>query len=323
MSDVRVPQTPSPSQGEGLSSLPAMSSLPLAGGGQGRGSITAAEAWAARHGLTLPTPDAIVDVSSDGRVETDPDTRLELREITVSFDGLTVLDHLTLTLARSEMRFLIGPNGAGKTTLLDVITGKTKPRSGTVLFEGYDLAGWQEHDIAQRGIGRKFQTPTVFPSLTVRQNMEIAVGARAGFIRSMRRMPSVERDLVAETVQLIGLEARATQRAGQLSHGEKQWLEIGMLVVQEPKLLLLDEPVAGLTRGERDRTVALLHRMQEAHPDRTILIVEHDMAFVRQLAKTVTVLHLGRLLSEGTMEEVQNDPRVIEVYLGHGKRKVA
>jgi urea transport system ATP-binding protein len=264
-----------------------------------------------------------VDVSSDGRVEALEGVRLALDEITVSFDGLTVLDHLTLNLARGEMRFLIGPNGAGKTTLLDVITGKTKPRNGTVYFEGYDLAGWQEHDIAQRGIGRKFQTPTVFPSLTVRQNMEIAVGAKSGFIAALCGLPSHQRDLVAETLALIGLEGRASIRAGQLSHGEKQWLEIGMLVVQEPKLLLLDEPVAGLTRGERDRTVALLHRMQEADPDRTILIVEHDMAFVRQLAKTVTVLHLGRVLSEGTMEEVQNDPAVIDVYLGHGKRKVA
>jgi urea transport system ATP-binding protein len=262
-----------------------------------------------------------VDVSSDGRVEALEGVRLALQEITVSFDGLVVLDHLTLSLARGEMRFLIGPNGAGKTTLLDVITGKTQPRSGAVYFEGYNLAGWQEHDIARRGIGRKLQTPTVFPSLTVRQNMEIAVGARAGIFGALRRLPAAARDLVVETLQLIGLEARAGQRAGQLSHGEKQWLEIGMLVVQEPKLLLLDEPVAGLTRGERDRTVAILHRMQEAHPDRTILIVEHDMAFVRQLAKTVTVLHLGRVLSEGTMEEIQNDPRVIDVYLGHGKRK--
>ncbi|MCC7370727.1 MAG: urea ABC transporter ATP-binding protein UrtD [Chloroflexi bacterium] len=288
--------------------------------------VTAEEAWGIRHGLTLPARARelpAVDVSSDGRVETPEGVRLELREITVSFDGLTVLDHLTLTLARGEMRFLIGPNGAGKTTLLDVITGKTQPRGGTVLFEGYDLAGWQEHDIAQRGIGRKFQTPTVFPSLTARQNMEIAVGAKAGFLAAMKRMAAPDRELVGETLQLIGLEGRASQQAGQLSHGEKQWLEIGMLIVQEPKVLLLDEPVAGMTRGERDRTVALLGRMQAAHPDRTTLIVEHDMAFVRQLAKTVTVLHLGSVLSEGTMEEVQSDPRVIEVYLGHGKKKVA
>jgi urea transport system ATP-binding protein len=285
----------------------------------------AEEAWAARHGLRLPGRSSgapAVDVSSDGRVATPDGVRLELQEITVSFDGLTVLDHLTLSLARGEMRFLIGPNGAGKTTMLDVITGKTKPQSGTVHFEGYDLAGWQEHDIAQRGIGRKLQTPTVFPSLTVRQNMEIGIGAKGGLFGAMRRMPSRDRDLVVETLKLIGLEARAGQRAGQLSHGEKQWLEIGMLVVQEPNLLLLDEPVAGLTRGERDRTVAILHRMQEAYPERTILIVEHDMAFVRQLAKTVTVLHLGRVLSEGTMEEVQNDPRVIDVYLGHARRKM-
>jgi len=283
---------------------------------------TAEEAWAARRGLSFsPAHVPVVDVSSDGRIETPEGVRLELRDITVSFDGLTVLDSLTLTLMRGEMRFLIGPNGAGKTTLLDVITGKTQPRSGTVRFEGYDLAGWQEHDIAQRGIGRKFQTPTVFPSLSVVQNLEIAVGARAGLFRALGRLPSEQHKLVWETLRLIGLEGRAQQRSGQLSHGEKQWLEIGMLLVQEPNLLLLDEPVAGMTRGERDRTVTLLERMQAAYPDRTILIVEHDMAFVRQLAKTVTVLHLGRVLSEGTMEEVQSDPRVIDVYLGHGKRK--
>src|SRR5262245_56676037 len=191
---------------------------------------TAGEAWAARRGLALPTAYApiptVVDVSSDGRVEALEGIRLALDEITVSFDGLTVLDHLTLNLARGEMRFLIGPNGAGMTTLMDVITGKTKPRSGTVYCEGYDLAGWQEHDIAQRGIGRKFQTPTVFPSLTVRQNMEIAVGAKSGFMAALRGMPSDQRDLVVETMQLIGLEGRANIRAGQLSHGEKQWLEI-------------------------------------------------------------------------------------------------
>ena len=288
-----------------------------------RGAVTASEAWGARWGL-LPTPVTdVVDVSSDGRVETPEGVRLMLRDITVSFDGLTVLDHLTLHLQRGETRFLIGPNGAGKTTLLDVITGRTKPRSGTVIFEGYDLAGWQEHDIARRGIGRKFQTPTVFPSLTVRQNMEISIAARGGFLRAMRPIPSPEREMVADTLSLIGLDARAGEPAGGLSHGEKQWLEIGMLVVQSPKLLLLDEPVAGLTRGERDRTVSLLRRLQVADPDRTILIVEHDMAFVRQLATTVTVLHLGSLLSEGTMDDVQNDPRVIEVYLGHGKRRVA
>ena len=234
-----------------------------------------------------------------------------------------VLNDLSLSLARGEMRFLIGPNGAGKTTLLDVITGKTQPKSGSVHFEEFNLAGWQEHDIAQRGIGRKFQTPTVFPSLSVKQNMEIAVGAKGGLLGALKRMLVRDRELVGETLQMIGLEARAEQRAGQLSHGEKQWLEIGMLIVQEPKVLLLDEPVAGMTRGERDRTVALLERMQSAHPDRTTLIVEHDMAFVRQLARTVTVLHLGSVLSEGTMEEVQSDPRVIEVYLGHGKKKVA
>jgi urea transport system ATP-binding protein len=251
------------------------------------------------------------------------DARLELKEITVRFDGLTVLDNLSLSLARGEMRFLIGPNGAGKTTLLDVITGKTRPLSGTARFENHDLTRLQEHEIARYGIGRKFQTPTIFPNLTVWQNMEIAVGSHGGILGAMRAMPAAESALVVETLHLIGLDDRARERAGRLSHGEKQWLEIGMLVGQQPKLLLLDEPVAGMTRAERDRTAQMFGRLQEAHPDQTMLIVEHDMAFVRQLAKTVTVLHLGSLLTEGTMEEVQSDPRVVEVYLGHSKRKVA
>jgi urea transport system ATP-binding protein len=256
-------------------------------------------------------------------IESRPEARLTLTDLTVRFDGLTVLDNLSLSLARGEMRFLIGPNGAGKTTLLDVITGKTRPHHGTVRFEDQDLTRLQEHQIARLGVARKFQTPTVFPNLTVLQNLELAVGARGGLHRAVRAMPSAERDLVDETLQLVGLEERAGQLAGVLSHGEQQWLEIGMLVGQQPTLLLLDEPVAGMTRAERERTAALLQSLQQAHPDRTMLIVEHDMAFVRQLARTVTVLHLGSLLSEGTMEAVQSDPRVVAVYLGHGKRKVA
>jgi urea transport system ATP-binding protein len=251
------------------------------------------------------------------------ETRLELRDVVVGFDGLTVLDHLSLALARGETRFIIGPNGAGKTTLLDVITGRTRPHAGAVRFEGRDLTRLQEHQVARLGIGRKFQTPTVFPSLTVLQNLEVAAGARRGMWGTLGRLPAVERDAVDEALGLIGLGPRAGARAGALAHGEKQWLEIGMLAVQRPTLLLLDEPVAGMTRAERDKTGLLLERLRAAMPDRTIVVVEHDMAFVRQFARTVTVLHLGKVLSEGTIDEVQGDPRVVEAYLGHGRRKVA
>ena len=249
--------------------------------------------------------------------------RLELHDLSVSFDGLTVLDRLSLTLARGELRFVIGPNGAGKTTLLDVITGRTRPASGSVEFEGRKLVGHQEHEIARMGIGRKFQTPTIFPSLTVWQNMEVVAGASGGLFAALKKMPSAESDRIAETLDLSSLKSRANIRAGILSHGEKQWLEISMLLVQEPRLLLLDEPVAGMSRGERERTAELFRGVMEKHPDRTLLIVEHDMAFVRQLARTVTVLHLGAVLSEGSLEAVQADPRVIEAYLGHNQRKAA
>jgi urea transport system ATP-binding protein len=249
--------------------------------------------------------------------------RLELHDLSVSFDGLTVLDRLSLTLARGELRFVIGPNGAGKTTLLDVITGRTKPASGSVTFEGRRLLRHQEHEIARMGIGRKFQTPTIFPSLTVWQNMEVVAGARGGLFAALKKMPSELSDRIAETLVLSGLEGRANSRAGMLSHGEKQWLEISMLLVQDPRLLLLDEPVAGMSRGERERTAELFCDVLAKYPDRTLLIVEHDMAFVRQLARTVTVLHLGSVLSEGSLEAVQADPRVIEAYLGHNQRKVA
>lgn len=250
-------------------------------------------------------------------------TRLQISELSVGFDGLTVLDKLSLSLERGEMRFVIGPNGAGKTTLLDIITGRTRPASGTVEFEGRSLLGHQEHEIARLGIGRKFQTPTIFPSLTVWQNMDVVLGARTGLLAALRPMPAAQTDRIAETLELAGLLERASTRAGILSHGEKQWLEIAMLLAQDPKLLLLDEPVAGMSRGERERTAELFRRVLAAHPERTLLIVEHDMAFVRQLARTVTVLHLGSVLSEGSLEEVQADPRVIEAYLGHNQRKAA
>jgi urea transport system ATP-binding protein len=241
---------------------------------------------------------------------------LSIEQVTIGFDGFTVLDDLNFSMAYGELRFLIGPNGAGKTTLLDIITGKTKPISGRVVFDGADLRGANEHSLVRRGISRKFQTPSVFASLTVEQNIEIALGFReplAGLLRPLR--PS-KRDQQIEILKTVGLSGKAKTPAGTLSHGEKQWLEIAMLLVQEPKLLLLDEPVAGMTRRERDRTGELLHTISQ---QRSTMVVEHDMEFVRQFAKTVTVLHAGHVLREGTMEEVQSDERVIEVYLGRAR----
>ncbi len=241
-------------------------------------------------------------------------TILGVQAVTVSFDGFKALDNLDFAMSYGELRFLIGPNGAGKTTLLDIITGKTRPDHGTISFDGTpDIQRWPEHVRVRVGIGRKFQTPSIFSSLTVAENLEAAISFRDGLIALARMASDKHRRTIAETLDLIGLAARAGTRAGLLSHGEKQWLEIGMLLIQNPKLLLLDEPVAGMTRRERDRTGNLLQRIAQ---DRSVLVVEHDMDFVRRFAHTVTVLHTGKLLCEGPVEAVQNDPRVIEVYLG-------
>jgi urea transport system ATP-binding protein len=241
---------------------------------------------------------------------------LSIEKVTIGFDGFTVLDDLNFSMAYGELRFLIGPNGAGKTTLLDIITGKTKPMSGRVVFDGADLRGANEHSLVRRGISRKFQTPSVFASLTVEQNIEIALGFREPLVGLLRPLRPSKRDQQIEILKTVGLSDKAKTLAGTLSHGEKQWLEIAMLLVQEPKLLLLDEPVAGMTRRERDRTGELLHTISQ---QRSTMVVEHDMEFVRQFAKTVTVLHAGHVLREGTMEEVQSDERVIEVYLGRAR----
>jgi urea transport system ATP-binding protein len=239
---------------------------------------------------------------------------LEIKQVTVSFDGFTVLDQLDFSMEYGELRFLIGPNGAGKTTMLDIITNKTKPAVGQVIFEGkLNISHWPEYQIVQHGIGRKFQTPAIFSSLSVYDNLETAVSFRDNSLQLWRRLSSHHRDKIAETLALIGLTERANSRAGLLAHGEKQWLEIGMLLIQEPKLLLLDEPVAGMTRRERERTGELLQKITQS---RSVLVVEHDMEFVRNFARTVTVLHTGKVLCEGPMELVQQDPRVIEVYLG-------
>jgi urea transport system ATP-binding protein len=242
---------------------------------------------------------------------------LSVEALTVSFDGFTVLDSLDFTLGYGEMRFLIGPNGAGKTTLIDVITGKARPDRGRVIFDGrIDLRRRQEHDLVRLGIGRKFQTPAVFSSLTVFQNLEVSAGFRNRLQGLFRPLPQEDADRIHATLEQVGLLEQGSKRASVLSHGEKQWLEIGMLLAQEPKLLLLDEPMAGMTRPERERTGELL---QNIACDRSVLVVEHDIEFVRQFASKVTVLHLGRVLSEGPMEMVQQDPAVIKAYLGPSK----
>ena len=242
---------------------------------------------------------------------------LSVESLTVSFDGFTVLNELNFAIDYGEMRFLIGPNGAGKTTLIDVITGKSKPTKGRIIFDGAtDLSRRQEYQMVRLGVGRKFQTPAIFSSLTVYQNLEVTLGFRSRITGLLRKLRSGDDDRIMSTLEEVGLDHRAQDVAGGLSHGEKQWLEIGMLLVQEPKLLLLDEPVAGMTRRERDRTGELL---QSIGGERSVLVVEHDMDFVRQFAQTVTVLHLGKVLSEGTMEDVQQDPEVVRAYLGNSR----
>lgn len=238
---------------------------------------------------------------------------LEVKDVSISFDGIRVLDHLSLSLEPGELRFLIGPNGAGKTTLIDVISGKTRPQTGQVIFAERDALRLQPHQLARLGMGRKFQTPAIFTSLTVRENLEAAGGVGEGGLRLLRPASAAVGAHIDEVLELTQLTADVRTRAGVLSHGQQQWLEIGMLLMQSPKLMLLDEPVAGLTRAERDRTSVLLKQVQERC---AILIVEHDMAFVRQFEATVTVLHQGRVLVEGPMRTVQQDERVIEVYLG-------
>lgn len=239
---------------------------------------------------------------------------LEIQNVTVAFDGFKAINHLNLTLNEGELRVLIGPNGAGKTTLQDAITGKVKPTSGCIYFKGKNLRRFPEYKIARLGIGRKFQTPRVYTNLTVWQNIELAaVSNKTVFASLFPRRTKSEKEKIGRLLEIVGLTAKANIQAAFLSHGEKQWLEIGMLVAQDPELLLVDEPVAGMTDEETSLTGDLLVSLSESH---TILVIEHDMEFVRQLNRQVTVLHEGSVLCEGTMEEVQNDPRTIEVYLG-------
>jgi urea transport system ATP-binding protein len=239
---------------------------------------------------------------------------LKLDDITLGFDGFIVLNNLTLNVERGELRFLIGPNGAGKTTLLDLITGKVRPQAGTAVYDDdIDITKQAEHKLVRMGIGRKFQTPAVYRSLTCYEHLEVALGFRKPVPALFGTLSAEEREKIDAALEVVGLTERANVTAGALSHGEQQWLEIAMLLVQDPKLLLLDEPVAGMTGQEREKTGELLHTLAG---DRTIVVTEHDMDFVRRFSNKVTVLHLGRVLKEGTMAEVQADETVMDVYLG-------
>jgi len=243
------------------------------------------------------------------------DKVLYLEKVTVSFDGFKALNELSLYVDPGELLCIIGPNGAGKTTMMDVITGKTRPDSGTAWFgREIDLLKLSEPQIAQIGIGRKFQKPTVFEQLTVFENLELALAGHRSFMRTfLAGMSAAQHKRLDEVLEIIGLGDHRMSLGKILSHGQKQWLEIGMLLMQEPELLLVDEPVAGMTPQEIERTSTLLRSLAGEH---SVVVVEHDMEFVRSIAKRVTVLHEGRVISEGNMDHVQNDPRVIEVYLG-------
>ncbi len=239
---------------------------------------------------------------------------LEIEQLTVDFDGFKALKNLNFSMEEGELRVIIGPNGAGKTTFLDVITGKVKPTLGQVRFMGKNLRRYSEHEIAAMGVGRKFQTPRVYLNLTTRENLELSFNRTKGVAGTLfKRSSASEKRQIEELLEKIGLVEERHTQAAFLSHGQKQWLEIGMTIAQNPSLLLVDEPVAGLTDAETEITGELLLSLAGEH---SIIVIEHDMEFVRQLNRKVTVLHEGSVLCEGTIEEVQNDPRTIEVYLG-------
>jgi urea transport system ATP-binding protein len=258
--------------------------------------------------------DFMIDASAL-EVDVSHGTILYLEDISVSFDGFKAINDLNLYIDVGELRCIIGPNGAGKTTMMDIITGKTRPDKGSAFFgQNIDLLHLSEPEIAQVGIGRKFQKPTVFEFHSVFENLELSMaGDKRVWPTLTARLSGEQRDRIDKVLEIIGLQQNRRQLAGSLSHGQKQWLEIGMLLMQNPKLLLVDEPVAGMTHQEMDRTAELLIALAGEH---SVVVVEHDMDFVRSIARKVTVLHQGSVLAEGSMDEVQNDPRVVEVYLG-------
>jgi urea transport system ATP-binding protein len=244
---------------------------------------------------------------------------LLLEDVNKAFEGFKAISNLTFYMDEGELRTIIGPNGAGKSTMLDLITGRTKPDKGKIEFgRDTDLTRLNEYQINRLGIGRKFQTPSVYIDHTVFENVWLSLkGSRAVWTTIFARLSSDERDRIHDVLNTVGLSAKADWKAGALSHGQKQWLEIGMLLAQDPKLLLVDEPAAGMTDEETHKTGELLLSLEGKH---SIVVIEHDMAFVRQIARKVTVLHQGTVLCEGTVDEVQNDERVIEVYLGRKKK---
>ena len=242
------------------------------------------------------------------------ETILNLKDVSVSFEGFLALNNLNLTLTKGELRAVIGPNGAGKTTFLDVITGKVKPTKGDVFFKGKSLVGKKEHKIARIGVGRKFQSPRVFENLTVQENLEISVSQYSSTIKLIANKPSENKlKEIKKLMKIVNLSSQSDIKAGSLSHGQKQWLEIAMLLGQKPALMLIDEPVAGLTDEETDLTADLLKSLSG---ENTVLVIDHDMEFIRRLESNVTVLNQGSVLCEGSMDEIQTDPKVIEVYLG-------
>jgi urea transport system ATP-binding protein len=242
------------------------------------------------------------------------ETLLYLEGVSVSFDGFKALNNLSLAVGANEMRAIIGPNGAGKTTMMDVITGKTRPDEGRVEFGGYTLTKMDETAIANIGIGRKFQKPTIFENLSVWDNLELAMKADRSSLASLRwKLSTAQNDKIAAILERINLDNASSRMAGGLSHGQKQWLEIGMLLIQEPELMLVDEPVAGMTDAETAKTAELLKDIAKTS---AVVVVEHDMDFIRALGVRVTVLHEGSVLAEGSLDAVQNNQRVIDVYLG-------
>ena len=240
---------------------------------------------------------------------------LYIEGLTVSFDGFKAIDSLNLYVDKNELRVIIGPNGAGKTTLLDLICGKTKASTGSIKFKDIELTKKSEHAIVRSGVGRKFQTPSIYENLSVFQNLEVSYPqGRSVFGALAFKCTDEVKAKVQVVAEEIGLADKLDTEAGLLSHGQKQWLEIGMLLMQEPELLMLDEPIAGMSAKERELTADLLKRICKG---RSMIVIEHDMDFVKQIASKVTVMHQGKILAEGTMDQVQSDPKVIDVYLGH------
>lgn len=240
---------------------------------------------------------------------------LAVEDLTVSFDGFKAVDNLTMYIDNNELRVVIGPNGAGKTTVLDLICGKTKATEGSIKFKNKELTNMPEHEIVRAGVGRKFQTPSIYENLTVDQNLEMSYpkGRNVSKALFFKRSKAVD-DQVKKIAEEIKMTDLLDMEAALLSHGQKQWLEIGMLLMQNPELLMLDEPVAGMSAKERDETADLLRKISA---NRSVLVIEHDMEFVEKIADKVTVLHQGKILAEGSMDKVQADEKVIEVYLGH------